>query len=312
MKTKPQPTHNDNPDDFYERLLEEFRLYLRFEKGLSELTIEAYLHNVRRYFDHLRELGIVSLSAVEERSVLSFLESLSRAGISSRSLARYLSAVRQFHRFTIATSHTDNDPTQLLETPSFERTLPAVLRVEEVFSILEAVDTSTPTGIRDRAVLEVLYGCGLRVSELCSLRASDISPDEGLLRVVGKGSKERLIPIGQCALDWIGRYQHDAYPLLLSPRYKPGALFLSNRGRRLNRMAVWTIVQNAAQAAGLKAHVTPHTLRHCFATHLVEAGADLRAVQEMLGHADISTTQIYLHLDRLYLREVHRQYHPRW
>jgi integrase/recombinase XerD len=178
--------------------------------------------------------------------------------------------------------------------------------------LLEAVETSSPQGIRNRAVLEVLYGCGLRVSELCGLRLSDISFEDAIVRVHGKGSKVRLVPIGEIARSWTVRYLQEARPLLRSSRSMPTTLFLSNRGRQLNRMAVWLIVKEAARAAGIDAHISPHTLRHCFATHLVEAGADLRAVQEMLGHADISTTQIYTHLDRLYLREVHQRFHPRW
>ncbi len=296
----------------WQSVLSEFEHYLRFEKGAAEQTIAAYVHDVRQYLSHLQALQILTPDAVRDEHVTAFLRSLAQLGISSRSLARYLSAIRHFHRFAIAYELVSHDPTELLETPSFEQTLPVVLSVEEVRRLLESIPTETPHGIRDRAVLEVLYGCGLRVSELCTLRSSDIWFDHGLVRVVGKGAKERIVPIGEIALAWIQRYLQDAYPVLRSPRYAPTALFLSNRGRALNRMAVWLIVQNAARKAELSTHITPHTLRHCFATHLVEAGADLRAVQEMLGHADISTTQIYTHLDRLYLREVHQRYHPRW
>jgi len=294
-------------------MVEEFAQYLRFEKGASEQTIAAYCHNARQYVEFLRtSAGKSSLEQTCESDIVAFLRCLAELGLSERSRARYTSAIRQFYRFALAHGHCAHDPTELIASPAFEQRLPQVLSVEEIFALLESVSTSTPEGIRDRAVLEVLYGCGLRVSELCQLRSDDIAYDVGIVRIRGKGSKERLVPIGQVALDWIERYRRDAYPLLRSPKYAATTLFLSNRGRQLNRMAVWIIVQNAAKAAQLDVHITPHTLRHCFATHLVEAGADLRAVQEMLGHADISTTQIYTHLDRLYLREVHRRFHPRW
>ena len=297
----------------FAREVEEFAQYLRFEKGVSEQTISAYTHDVQRYVEYLyASRQIATLEHVRDSDIVTFLQWLKELGLSQRSCARYTSAIRQFHRFALSNDLCAHDPTELIETPTFEHYLPQVLSVEEVESLLESVPTTTPQGIRDRAVLEVLYGCGLRVSELCKLRSDDIDYDAGIVRVHGKGSKERLIPIGQVALEWIDRYCRDAYPLLRSSKYVPAALFLSNRGRSLNRMAVWLIVQAAARAANIRLHITPHTLRHCFATHMVEAGADLRAVQEMLGHADISTTQIYTHLDRLYLREVHRRFHPRW
>lgn len=296
----------------WHEILGNFEHYLRFEKGASENTIAAYIHNVRQYVEFIQANGIATFDAVTEQHVTAFLHRLAQIGLSERSIARYLSALRQFHTFAIAYELASVNPTELLESPSVQRTLPVVLTVEEVTRLLEGVQTNTPHGIRDRTVLEVLYGCGLRVSELCGLRLSDIAFDQSLVRVRGKGAKERFVPIGEVALGWIHRYVHDAYPLLRSPHHHPTTLLLSNRGRSLNRMAVWLIVQSAARTAGLETHITPHTLRHCFATHLVEAGADLRAVQEMLGHADISTTQIYTHLDRLYLREVHQRFHPRW
>lgn len=294
-------------------MLDEFAQYLRFEKGASELTVTAYYHNARQYVEFLHAVaGITTLDRTCETDIVAFLRNLAELGLSERSRARYTSAIRQLYRFALTHGYCTYDPTELIESPTFKLRLPQVLSVEEVSTLLASVPTTTPEGIRDRAVLEVLYGCGLRVSELCGLRSDDIAYGIGIVRVRGKGSKERLVPIGQVALDWIDRYLRQAYPLLRSPKYAVTTLFLSNRGRQLNRMAVWLIVQHAAQAAQLGVHITPHTLRHCFATHLVEAGADLRAVQEMLGHADISTTQIYTHLDRLYLREVHRRFHPRW
>lgn len=299
-------------DSTFEELIEQFEHHLRFEHGASELTIAAYRHNIRQYLDYTAQRGKRSLALLEEGDVVSFLTTLSLMGLSQRSCARYLSAIRHFHRFAIQAGLVQHDPTELLETPQFDKRLPSVLTIEQVRQLLESVDTATPTGIRDRAVLEVLYASGLRVSEVCSLRASDISFEARLIRIVGKGAKERIVPIGEIALKWINYYLSAALPLLRRGNTHPPQLFLSNRGRPLNRMAVWLIVRKAAKAAGLADGVTPHTLRHCFATHLVEAGADLRAVQEMLGHADISTTQIYTHLDQLYLSEVHRRFHPRW
>lgn len=301
-----------NGYDQWNEVLTEFEHYLRFEKGTADHTVAAYCHDVRQYLDHLRSNCIADLDAITEQHIVVFLRTLASMGLSQRSVARYLSAIRQFHAFALAYERSSSNPTELLKTPSFERRLPMVLTVEEVSRLLEAVETSSPQGIRNRAVLEVLYGCGLRVSELCGLRLSDISFEDAIVRVHGKGSKVRLVPIGEIARSWTVRYLEEARPLLRSSRSMPTTLFLSNRGRQLNRMAVWLIVKEAARAAGIDAHISPHTLRHCFATHLVEAGADLRAVQEMLGHADISTTQIYTHLDRLYLREVHQRFHPRW
>jgi integrase/recombinase XerD len=301
-----------NGYDQWNEVLTEFEHYLRFEKGTADHTVAAYCHDVCQYLEYLRSNCIANFDAITEQHIVVFLRTLASMGLSQRSVARYLSAIRQFHSFALAYERSSSNPTELLKTPSFERRLPMVLTVEEVSQLLEAVETSTPQGIRNRAVLEVLYGCGLRVSELCGLRLSDISFEDAIVRVHGKGSKVRLVPIGEIARSWTVRYLEEARPLLRSSRSMPTTLFLSNRGRQLNRMAVWLIVKEAARAAGIDAHISPHTLRHCFATHLVEAGADLRAVQEMLGHADISTTQIYTHLDRLYLREVHQRFHPRW
>lgn len=299
-------------DGTFEALIEQLEHHLRFENGASELTIAAYRHDVHQYLSYLVQCGKQSLANLEENDVVGFLATLSQLGLSQRSCARYLSAIRHFHRFAVQTGLAKHDPTELLETPQFDKRLPTVLTVEQVVQLIESVDTITPAGIRDRAVLEVLYACGLRVSEVCSLRASDISFDARLVRVIGKGSKERIVPIGEIALKWIETYLNTALPLLRHGNRHLSQLFLSNRGRPLNRMAVWLIVRRAATNVGLADCVTPHTLRHCFATHLVEAGANLRAVQEMLGHADISTTQIYTHLDQLYLSEVHRNFHPRW
>jgi integrase/recombinase XerD len=292
--------------------IEQFEQYLRFEKGAAEQTIAAYCHDVRQYLAFVIGSGERDIASLGEDDVVRFLNSLTEMGISARSAARYFSAIRHFHRFALDYGLSSTDPTELLRTPSFEKTLPNVLTVEQVVRLIEATDTNTPIGIRDRAVLEVLYGCGLRVGEVCRLRSVDIAFDHRLVRVLGKGSKERIVPIGNVAIEWVKTYLQHAYPLLRKSPKEPTALFLSNRGAPLNRMAVWLIVRAAARRAGLNVHITPHTLRHCFATHLIEAGADLRAVQEMLGHADISTTQIYLHLDRLYLSEVHRRCHPRW
>ncbi|MCS7000965.1 MAG: site-specific tyrosine recombinase XerD [Bacteroidota bacterium] len=296
----------------YRHVITQFEHYLRFEKGSAEQTIQGYRHDIYQYLQHLTEHKIASLSSVSEKDVVTFLSRLLSIGICPRSIARYLSAIRQFHRYALELGLCSHDPTELISTPSFDKKLPMVLTVEEVHRLLNAIDGSSPQSLRDRAILEVLYGCGLRVSELCQMRLRDISFEQQIVQVKGKGNKERIVPIGEIALSWIEKYKNEALPLLQRPSISSVQLFLSNRGRPLSRMAVWLIVRSAAQKAGITKPISPHTLRHCFATHLVEAGADLRAVQEMLGHADISTTQIYTHLDRSYLQEVHRAYHPRW
>jgi integrase/recombinase XerD len=250
-----------------------------------------------------------------ERHVAGFIGSLHERRLSPRSIARSVSAIRGFHRYLLASGFASGNPTEVHDAPKLSRHLPTVLTREEVDAILEQpvpdAGDQRSLWIRDRAILEVLYATGVRVSEVISLRQNDVLAEEGIVRVFGKGSKERLVPIGRSALLWIQRYRMECRPLIQKRGGTQEVLFLNARGRPLTRMSVWNLVQACSAKAGIHKNVHPHTFRHSFATHLLEGGADLRAVQEMLGHADISTTQIYTHSDREYLKEVHRTFHPR-
>jgi len=292
--------------------LKAFQNYLRFELGLTENTIAAYTHHVRNFLEFLtaHEGSATELGRVTGEQVQRFLELLSELGLSAASQANYAAALRAFFRLLMLEGVCQDDPTELLHLPRYRRPLPEVLSYAEVERLLEQPDTSLPLGVRDRAILELLYSCGLRVSELCALRLADLLRSEELLRVRGKGSKERLVPIGKPALQWLERYLQEVRPLLARPQSRD-IIFLNARGGQLSRMSVWKLVRHAAERAGIERRIHPHTLRHSFATHLLEGGADLRAVQEMLGHASITTTQIYTHVDRLYVQEVYRTFHPR-
>ncbi|RMG69528.1 MAG: site-specific tyrosine recombinase XerD [Bacteroidetes bacterium] len=293
--------------------IREYAVYLSIERRAADLSQEAYLRDIQRYVDYM----VVSLEKTkpEEASpeeVHRFLQFLTEdCLLSGRSLARNLSAIRSFHRFLYADGFSSHDPTEHISLPRFGRKLPDVLSIPEIEALLEAVDLSHPQGIRNRAMLEVLYGSGLRVSELISLRRSAVYPEEGFLRILGKGGKERLVPISGPGLDWLLRYLREIRLAQAAHPSSEDIVFLNRRGRKLSRVMIFHIVRDLAQAAGLDKAVSPHTFRHSFATHLIEGGADLRAVQEMLGHASITTTELYLHVDREYLREVHALYHPR-
>ncbi|MFQ5888730.1 MAG: site-specific tyrosine recombinase XerD [Gemmatimonadota bacterium] len=290
--------------------LEPFADYLRFERGLSDRTQAAYLHDCLKLARFAAARGRRDPAVVNHDLLREFVVHLFERGLATRSLARTLSSLRAYFAFLVEEGLVGADPTELLESPRLGRPLPDVLSVAEVERILAAVRPEDPLAFRDRAILEVLYGAGLRVSELVGLRVRDIILEEGLLSVMGKGSKQRLIPIGGRATDALGRYLEELRPRLDRGRSE-GIVFLNRHGRRLSRMGAWKIVRRIVERAGVGRRVTPHTFRHSFATHLLEGGADLAAVQEMLGHADISTTQIYTHVDRGYLRDVHRQFHPR-
>ena len=285
--------------------------YLELERNSSPNTIASYKLDVTRYLLYLEEKGISAPSAVAERHVTSFLNVLHRCGLSPRSVARNLSSIKMFHKFLIREGLTTNDPTENVDSPKLPKTLPDVLSPEEVDAILRQPNTAGPLGVRDRAILETLYATGMRVSEVISLKKSSVLVNDRIVRVFGKGWKERFVPIGRSALGWINRYLQTARVRLTKGSAGRDFLFLNFRGRPMSRMAIWNIVRLSTVKARLKKVVHPHTLRHSFATHLLEGGADLRAVQEMLGHADISTTQIYTHIDREYLKEIHRTFHPR-
>lgn len=290
-----------------------FGSYLKLERSLSRNSIDGYLHDVKllHHFLGLRHAGKpaedVTLNDLQE-----FLGYVEESGMSDYSQARILSGIRAFFKYLLLEDLIRVNPTELLEGPKLRRKLPDVLHVEEINRLLEAIDHSKPEGVRNRAILETLYGCGLRVSELVNLKISTLYFDVGFVRVIGKGNKERLVPIGNSAMQHIGYYVDQVRSHLTVKKGSEDVVFLNKRGGRLSRMYVFMIIKDLAEKTGLKKSISPHTFRHSFATHLIEGGADLRAVQEMLGHESITTTEIYTHLDRDFLRETLQTYHPRF
>ncbi len=290
--------------------LQQYLTHLAVERGLSGNSLGSYASDLKRYLAFLKTKNIDDLQAVERKTVSEFLSSLMGYGLSPVSLSRNISALRGFHRFLASEGITKKDPTENIETPRLDKKLPEVLDLSEVEKLLAQPDPASLLGLRDKAMLELLYACGLRVTELLTLKTSDLFFDQDFIRCFGKGSKERIVPVGHSARNWTDKYRQGSRPALLK-KFSTEVLFLNNRGRPMSRMGFWKLLKAYAQKAGIKKRVHPHILRHSFATHLLEGGADLRSVQEMLGHADISTTQIYTHVDREYLKEVHRQFHPR-
>jgi integrase/recombinase XerD len=291
-------------------LLEPFNDFLLLEQGASPRTHEAYGRDLTRFASYAVTRGAVAPTDVTARMLREYMYHLKDLGLAPASIRRNISALRTYFKFLLGEGHVARDPSERLESPKRWRTLPEVLSVAEIDRLLASPTLDDPLVFRDRALLELAYGAGLRVSEWISIGVRDVMFDEGLVRVFGKGSKERLVPIGRRAIGALASYVRELRPRLEQGEGR-GALFLNARGQPLTRMGAWKILQKYVTRAGIEKHVSPHTLRHSFATHLLEGGADLRAVQEMLGHADISTTQIYTHVDREYLRTVHRQYHPR-
>lgn len=293
--------------------LREYKDFLRIERGVAKNTAAGYLHDTERYRWFMEtQKGIMDVSRITLENVREFLHFLVfDAFLNERSLARNIAALRSFHQFLVQEDHCDQDPTELIESPRFAQKLPVYLTVDEINAIFDAIDMGNSLGLRNRAMLELLYACGLRVTELVELEKSKIYMDEGFIRVFGKGSKERLVPMGNSAKEYINLYLGDLRNHVSPQKGEEDILFLNRRGHRLTRNMVFMIVKDLAAAAGITKNVSPHTFRHSFATHLIEGGADLRAVQEMLGHESITTTEIYLHLDRDYLKEVHRTFHPR-
>ena len=290
--------------------LEGFTEYLNVEAGNSKNTVEAYLRDVRRCAEYAVAHGAAGPAALTAPQLRDFVYQLKDMGLAPASIRRQISALRTYYRFLVAEGHVARDPSAGIELPQMWRRLPEVLSVSEIEALLGAPTPDEALGWRDRALLEVAYGTGIRVSELVGLSTADIWFDEALIRVLGKGSKERLVPIGRRALGAAALYGREIRPGLDRGKTQ-GRFFLNARGQPLSRVGAWGIIKRSAARAGIKKRVTPHTLRHSFATHLLEGGADLRAVQEMLGHADLSTTQIYTHVDRDYLRSVHKSFHPR-
>ena len=286
-----------------------FRQYLVYEKGLSPKSVEAYLHDVQLLADFLGEDKIADATFEELQK---FLKHLYESDFNARSQARIVSGMRAFYRYLIYANVREDDPTELLDAPKIGMHLPDVLTVEEIQDIMDVIDLSTPEGHRNRAMVEVMYGCGLRVSELVTLRLSNLFFDDGFVKVVGKGNKERLIPIGKTAINAVNQYVDGKRKLLKIKKGEEDYVFLNRRGAHLTREMVFMLVKKWVKAAGIDKTVSPHTFRHSFATHLIEGGADLRAVQEMLGHESITTTEIYTHLDQDYLRTNIALFHPRY
>jgi len=289
-------------------LIDQFINYLRLERGLADNTIQAYSRDLSSFARFLEEQGLSPLT-VSRDQIIEYLSSLKRS-LSARSIARSISATRMFFRFVASEGHIRENPARLLETPRLSRKLPDVLSTDEVERLLARPDPSTPRGIRDRAMLELLYATGLRVSELISLTVLNVNLESGYIRTLGKGAKERLVPMGGKAIEAVRDYLLEGRPQMVRGANLP-TLFLNSRGRPLTRQGFWKIIKQYGRTAGIKKEITPHTIRHSFASHLLEGGADLRAVQIMLGHEDISTTQIYTHVTRDKLRELHEKYHPR-
>jgi integrase/recombinase XerD len=290
--------------------LESFRDFLALESGHSANTVEAYLRDLRRLGEFATSRGVRDPGRLTRGLLREFVFLLKDLGLSASSIRRSVSAIRTYYGFLLGEGRVRDDPSDRLESPRRGRVLPDTLSVTEVEALLGSPKVEQPLAWRDRALLELAYGAGLRVSELCSLGLTDLLLTENLIRVFGKGSKERLVPIGRSVIGAVSVYLHTMRPELDRGKSK-GRVLLNARGEPLSRVGAWGVVKRSAERAGISKRVTPHTLRHSFATHLLEGGADLRAVQEMLGHADLSTTQIYTHVDREYLRSVHKQFHPR-
>ncbi|HYC93985.1 MAG TPA: site-specific tyrosine recombinase XerD [Thermoanaerobaculia bacterium] len=310
MPRHPRTIEPDKPERsaYFVTYLPIFLDYLQVEKGLAKNSLASYAIDLRHFGHYLNDAGL-EIDRVERVNIVKYFQALRGAGISARSVARALAAIRGLFRFLVAERHLKADPTENIENPKLWSTLPKSLQPSEVEALLAAPDRSTADGLRDAAMLELLYATGLRVSELIKVRMDELVMDAGFLRTMGKGSKERIVPFGDTARDAIvayierGRPDHD--------KYAETHLFLSRRGRPMTRQAFWMKITRYAREAGIKAHISPHVLRHSFATHLLENGADLRSVQMMLGHADISTTQIYTHVSRARLQKLYESFHPR-
>jgi len=294
-----------------DEILRQYKSYLIYEQNLSNHSVDAYTRDVKRFLDYIKQIGISEPANVLPRHVHRLIRLLTEMGLAAGSLARNISSIRGFYKFLNGEKITENDPTQNIERPKMARKLPAVLTYEEIKQIVATADTSNALGLRNRAMLETIYASGLRISELLQLLQSNVYFEHQIVRVFGKGSKERLVPISDSALKWIKQYQETVRPVLDKKNKSQGMLFLSVRGTVMSRMGFWKILNKSLQQLNIKKEIHPHTFRHSFATHLLENGADLRAVQEMLGHVDISTTQIYTHLNRSFLQQEYKTYHPR-
>ncbi len=290
--------------------VEEFINYLAVERGLANNTLLAYRRDLKKYSAYLAKKNIKDIKMIRREHVTDFMYDQKKKGLSSTSICRGLAAIKMFHRFLVRERFLDQDPTHLVDTPQIWKKIPSVLSSSEVEAMINAAKGKGWQPVRDKAILELFYASGMRVSELLHLKVDDINLELGYVRCMGKGSKERIIPVGRRACEAVGKYCQTARKRLAKDK-TVNFLFLSRLGKMISRQSIWKIIKNCAQKAHIKTEIKPHTLRHSFATHLLERGADLRSVQEMLGHSDISTTQIYTHVDKERLKTIHKQFHPR-
>jgi integrase/recombinase XerD len=289
-----------------------FKAYLKLERSLSEHSIEAYINDVAKLDQYFESLGkIFNVNTLTLKELREFISWLNAMGMQASSQARILSGIKAFFTYLMIEEIITEDPTSLIEAPKLSRKLPDTLNITEINALLDAIDASKQDGMRSKAIIEVLYGCGLRVSELSELRISNIFEETEFIKIIGKGNKERIVPIGGAALKFLDLYINQVRLHLNIKKGHEDFVFLNRFGSRLSRISIFTLIKSLSAKAGIHKTISPHTFRHSFATHLIEGGADLRAVQEMLGHASITTTEIYTHLDRDYLRSVITQYHPR-
>ncbi len=291
--------------------LKEYLSVLSLEKNLSGNTVSSYKNDISSFINFISVKKIDDPSKITYQDLIDFFKELNEIGLSKTSAARYYSSLKGFFKYLFQNNYIQTNPIEKVETPKLSKNLPHVLTFNEVEKILKQPNIKEKLGLRDKAILELFYACGVRISELINIKISDLFFTEEIIRVLGKGSKERLIPIGESAIYWITNYLKNSRSLLIKKLKSENYVFLNSRGSKLSRMGVWKIVDRYVREAGINKEVHPHTFRHSFATHLLEGGADLRAVQEMLGHSDISTTQIYTHIDREYIKQVHKEYHPR-
>lgn len=293
-----------------ETIKDEYLKFIQLEKGLSSNTIGAYRRDLNKYITYLQDHKITHIDFVDRQTLQQCLGFLHDEGASTKSLARFISTVRSFHQFALREKYAAKDPTVLIETPKYDRKLPDVLVVDEILRLLDAPDLSKNNGYRDRTILELLYATGMRVTELIDLEVENVNLIMGFVKVFGKGGKERIVPLGDTVIGYLSTYLETVRPQLLKTTVTK-ALFLNLHGKPLSRQGIWKMIKQNGIKANINKTLTPHTMRHSFATHLLENGADLRAVQEMLGHSDISTTQLYTHVSKSQIRKMYNEFHPR-
>ena len=296
-----------------EQFIREYMKMLKVERNLARNSLESYQRDLNQYHDFLQNnLNVKSIRKTTLGDIRSYIRYLNDKAMSANSIKRAISSIRTYYNFLSAEGKMKDNPAQLLDTPKVPQKLPNVLTIQEIDMILSIIPNNKPMSLRDLAIFEMMYSCGLRVTELCDFKTTDILWDSEMIRVQGKGDKQRFIPVGPIAHDNLNNYLNNERPSLADKNHNVSEVFLSKNGLKLTRMMIWVLLKKWTEASGLEKEVSPHTLRHSFATHLLEGGADLRSVQEMLGHTDITTTQIYTHLDKEHLKEVHRTFHPRF